>query len=72
MGLGGEARLRKLEHVDVVLRERVEGPNTTWLEYVFLVHQTSSEVHLSSVNLEVSFLGRTLKAPVMITGMTRG
>lgn len=72
MGLGGEARLRKLEHVDVVLRERVEGPNTTWLEYVFLVHQASSEVHLSSVNLEVSFLGRTLKAPVMITGMTGG
>ncbi|MEO3993894.1 MAG: type 2 isopentenyl-diphosphate Delta-isomerase [Desulfurococcaceae archaeon TW002] len=72
MGLGSGAQLRKLEHVDVVLREKVEGPNTTWLEYVFLVHQASSEVHPSSVNLEVSFLKKTLKAPVMITGMTGG
>lgn len=72
MGLGAEARLRKLEHVDVVLREKVEGPGTTWLEYVFLVHQASSEVSLNSVNLETPFLGRILRAPVMITGMTGG
>lgn len=72
MGLGNEAQLRKLEHVDVVLREKVEGPSTTWLEYVFLVHHASSEVSLSDVNLETSFLGKVLKAPVMITGMTGG
>ncbi|MEM0473684.1 MAG: type 2 isopentenyl-diphosphate Delta-isomerase [Zestosphaera sp.] len=72
MGLSNEAQLRKLEHVDVVLKEKVEGPNTTWLEYVFLVHQASSEIPLSSVNLETSFLGKVLKAPVMITGMTGG
>lgn len=72
MGLGSGTQLRKLEHIDVVLRERVEGPGSTWFEYVFLIHQAYSEVSLNSVNLETSFLGRVLKAPVMITGMTGG
>jgi isopentenyl-diphosphate delta-isomerase len=72
MGLNNESRLRKLEHVDVVLKERVEGPNTTWFEYVFLVHQASSEIPLSIVNIETSFLKKVLKAPLIITGMTGG
>lgn len=59
MGLNNESCLRKLEHVDVVLKERVEGPNTTWFEYVFLVHQASSEIPLGTVNLETLSLRKS-------------
>ncbi|MEM2020950.1 MAG: type 2 isopentenyl-diphosphate Delta-isomerase [Zestosphaera sp.] len=72
MGLSNENQVRKLEHVDIVLNEKTEGPGTTWLEYVFLVHHASSEVSLSDVDLRTQFLGKSLRAPIIISGMTGG
>ncbi|MEM0105615.1 MAG: type 2 isopentenyl-diphosphate Delta-isomerase [Zestosphaera sp.] len=72
MGLSGENRARKLEHIDVVLNKHVEGPGTTWFEYVFLLHHAASEVSLSDVDVRTHFLGRELRAPLLISAMTGG
>ncbi len=63
---------RKLEHIDVVLSKPVEGPLTTWFEYVFLPQQALPRVDLDLVDLEVPFLGRRVGAPLMVSAMTGG
>jgi len=63
---------RKLEHIDIVLKEDVEGPLTTWLEYMFLIHNAAPELDLNDVDTSVEFLGKRLSAPLIITGMTGG
>lgn len=63
---------RKLEHIDIVLTQPVEGPGSTWLEHVHLIHRALPGIDLDEVSLETSFLGKKLRAPIMITGMTGG
>jgi len=63
---------RKLEHIEIVLSKPVEGPLTTWFEYVFLPQRALPRVDLDLVDLEVPFLGRRVGAPVMISAMTGG
>lgn len=63
---------RKLEHIDIVLTQPVEGPGSTWLEHVHLVHKALPELDFDEVSVETSFLGKRLRAPIIITGMTGG
>ncbi len=63
--------LRKLEHILVAFRDKVEAGNTL-LEEVYLVHQALPETDLSKIDTSVKFLGKTLSMPLMITGMTGG
>ncbi|OYT48761.1 MAG: type 2 isopentenyl-diphosphate Delta-isomerase [Desulfurococcales archaeon ex4484_42] len=63
---------RKLEHIDIVLKEDVEGPLTTFFEYVFIPHYASSEIYVDDVNLRMKFLGKIIEAPIIISGMTGG
>jgi len=63
---------RKLEHIEIVLTKPVEGPATTWFEYVFLPHRALPVVDPERVSINFSFLGKEISAPLMITGMTGG
>ena len=63
---------RKLEHIDIVLKENVEGPLTTMFEYVFLVHQAYTELSLDNVSLTTHFLNKEISSPLIISGMTGG
>lgn len=63
---------RKLEHIDIVLTHSVEGPGSTWLEHVHLVHEAIPELDFDEVIIETGFLHKKLKAPLMITDMTGG
>ncbi len=63
---------RKLEHIDIVLTRDVEGPGSSWLEHVYLVHRAVPEVDFDEVSIETQFLGKRLRAPIVITGMTGG
>ena len=63
---------RKIEHIEISLRYNVEGPLSTWLEYVYLIHQANPELNFKEINLEVEILGKRLKAPLLISGMTGG
>jgi isopentenyl-diphosphate delta-isomerase len=64
---------RKKEHVDIVVREDVRfRTKTTGLESVEFVHNALPELNFSEVTTSASFLGKTLKAPFMVSCMTGG
>lgn len=64
---------RKLEHIEICLKEDVEmHHNTTGFEDVWLVHRCLPEINVDDVKLETKFLGRELKAPLMVSAMTGG
>ncbi|PUA32211.1 MAG: type 2 isopentenyl-diphosphate Delta-isomerase [Zestosphaera tikiterensis] len=71
MGLD-DNQLRKLEHLEIVLNESVEGPNTTFFEYVFIPHQAYSDLTFDDIDLRVRVFGKDLQAPIFISGMTGG
>src|SRR5437773_213937 len=64
---------RKRSHLDLCANGDVEHlDKTTLLEEVEFVHDSLSEVDLGEVDLSVEILGKTLRAPFLITGMTGG
>jgi isopentenyl-diphosphate delta-isomerase len=63
---------RKLEHLALCAEGDVESRHTTLLEEVGLVHEALPELSLDEVDASVALFGRTLHAPVLITGMTGG
>ncbi len=64
--------LRKVDHIRIVLDSHVEHKGTTWLEYIHLPHRAVPELNVDEVDLSLRFLGKWLKAPIMVTGMTGG
>ncbi len=64
---------RKADHIRINLEEDV-GFNTvtTGLEHYRFVHQALPELDLAQVNIETSFFGKKLKAPLLIASMTGG
>ena len=62
---------RKAEHVKVVLDGDVEGRYRFWND-VHLYHNALPEIDFAEVDPSVELLGKRLKAPLMITGMTGG
>lgn len=69
-----ETMTRKLEHIEVVLREDTVFPGGCNEIYssIKLVHQAMPLVDYDDIDTSVEFLGYTLKAPLMITGITGG
>lgn len=64
---------RKLKHIQVCLEYHVEyTTKTTGLELVAWNYNALPDVSLEDVNLETEFLGKTLRAPLLIGAMTGG
>src|SRR5579863_7240644 len=64
---------RKDAHLDLCATEEVEPrENSTLLECVHLVHCAMPELSIDEVDLRVELFGKSLKAPLLITGMTGG
>lgn len=63
---------RKLSHLDICAREDVESARSTLLEEVELFHEALPELSFEEVDPSVSFFGRRLRAPILISGMTGG
>ena len=64
---------RKRSHLDLCATADVEHQGKTALfEEVELVHDALSELALETVDTTVSFIGKSLRAPFLITGMTGG
>lgn len=66
-----ETKIRKLDHIRIVLDSHVEAGNTL-LNDVYLVHNPLPEIDFNEVDTSVRFCGKTLEAPLMIVGMTGG
>ena len=64
---------RKLDHIDLCAEDDVEfRGKTTLLEEVELMHDSLPELAVGEVDLSVEAFGKTLRAPLLITGMTGG
>src|SRR5579885_2074326 len=67
-----EMKQRKAEHVNVSLQHEVAVPQQASWQDIRLIHQCLPEVDLDAVDTSVSFLGKTLRAPIFISSMTGG
>jgi len=63
---------RKQEHIELALMQQFQGPLTTLLEDVTLIHNALPNVSYEKIDTSVTFLGFKLSAPVIISGMTGG
>lgn len=64
---------RKADHLDLCATDAVAfRERTTLLEHVRLVHRSLPELSLDELDTSVSLLGKRLKAPIVIAGMTGG
>jgi isopentenyl-diphosphate delta-isomerase len=64
---------RKADHLDLAINEDVAFCRTTTLfACVRLVHDALPELCLDSIDLSVAVLGKRLRAPLLIAGMTGG
>jgi isopentenyl-diphosphate Delta-isomerase len=67
-----EVKQRKAEHVSVALNQDIAAPQSaTWAD-VRLVHRALPEVDLEEIDTSVSFLGRPLSHPLVISSLTGG
>jgi isopentenyl-diphosphate delta-isomerase len=64
---------RKDAHLDICAIEEVEAEgNRTLLDCVHLVHDALPDLAYHQLDLSTAFLGKRLRAPLLITGMTGG
>jgi isopentenyl-diphosphate delta-isomerase len=64
---------RKKEHLEICLdAEAVTAPLGTGLDRYRFVHNALPELDLDEIDLGVVFLGKRLKAPILISSMTGG
>src|SRR3989454_11956488 len=62
---------RKAEHVNIILQENVSAEYNYWND-IRLVHNALPEIDLDDIDLGVRFLGKRLRAPLIISSMTGG
>lgn len=64
---------RKADHIRINLKEDVNFRQlTSGLEHYHFLHQALPEIDLNQVDTSVSFLGKRLDAPLLISSMTGG
>ncbi|MEM5814328.1 MAG: type 2 isopentenyl-diphosphate Delta-isomerase [Candidatus Aenigmatarchaeota archaeon] len=63
---------RKAEHIRICLEEQVTNGVRPGFEQVMIVHKALPELNYSEIDTSCEFLGKKLKAPILITGMTGG
>jgi isopentenyl-diphosphate Delta-isomerase len=64
---------RKKEHLELCLEPgSVEAPGGTGLDRYAFVHNALPEIDIDEIDLSTTFLGKRLKAPILISSMTGG
>lgn len=63
---------RKDSHLAIAAKQDVQYKDSSGFDDVLFVHNAMPEVDLKSIDSSTKFLGRTLSAPILITGMTGG
>lgn len=63
---------RKMEHIEICLRENVQFSKPAGFDDVEFVHCAVPEVNLDEVSPETELFGKKLRAPIIIAAMTGG
>ncbi|MEK6954161.1 MAG: type 2 isopentenyl-diphosphate Delta-isomerase [Candidatus Micrarchaeota archaeon] len=63
---------RKMQHVEIALKEKIETTRKGGFEDVEFAHYSLPEINFSDVDASVSFLKRKFSAPLMVVSMTGG
>jgi isopentenyl-diphosphate delta-isomerase len=64
---------RKKEHLELCLdTASIASPSSTGLESYRFVHNALPELDIDEIDLSTTFLGKPLKAPILISSMTGG
>lgn len=73
--LGGKFRIedRKNDHIRICAERDVGAKEiSTGFRDVYLIHRALPEINLSDIRTEISFLGHSFSAPIIVEGMTGG
>jgi isopentenyl-diphosphate Delta-isomerase len=70
--MSDEVKQRKAEHVAFALSQDVAAPQRAAWSDVRLIHRALPEVDLDEIDTSVTFLGRTLRHPLVISSLTGG
>jgi len=62
---------RKEDHIKICLNKDVDSKKNYW-EYIEFYHNSAPDINFEDIDIEVDFLDKSLKAPIMIAGMTGG
>ncbi len=63
---------RKDDHIKVSINENINSRSSTWLECVRFVHNSLPELDLKNIDISTEFLGKQIKAPIIIGALTGG
>lgn len=68
-----QTQQRKKEHLEICLdTERVASPSGTGLDRYHFVHCALPELDIDEIDIGTTFLGKSLRAPILISSMTGG
>ncbi len=63
---------RKIEHIEICLKQDVQCRQSTLLEDIDFVHNALPEIDKDKIDLSLNFLGLRAEAPLVIAAMTGG
>jgi len=63
---------RKDSHLAIAAKQEIQYRDSSGFDNLILVHTALPEINLKSIDCSTKFLGKTLSAPILITGMTGG
>lgn len=68
-----QTQKRKAEHIRICLEQKAQAKcATAGFEDVQLIHRALPEVNKREINLETKFIGKKIKAPIIVGAMTGG
>ena len=69
----GDIRQRKVDHIELCAREEVEFRlKRTLFNEVDFIHDSLPELNVAEIDMSTELIGKRLRAPIVITGMTGG
>ncbi len=67
-----ETKQRKNDHIRINLEQKIDSSLNVGFDQYSFTHSALPELDLNEINLESTFLGRILNAPLLISSMTGG